>query len=285
MNNSYFFILDTHNYSKLSYFFIKYCSGTYCIFNNKGYARTIGPNFNRRLSMRYIFTVFALVIIFSTVIAAPAAADTRYVGDQLVITLRQGKSTKHKIMKTLKTGTPMEILEEDPTYFKVRISDGTEGYVLRQYISSELPKALRIKELEIKNSGLQNKIGELEKAKNNLEIQLDEIQKKYALEVSELKTKSTNLEQNIDLALNNQDEMTEKYNTLLAQSENVIQISDEREKLLKDNIKITAGIKELRKKNKKLSDSKMIKWFLAGGGVFFFGWMIGKISRKRRSRL
>ena len=235
--------------------------------------------------MRYIFTVFALVIIFSTVIAAPAAADTRYVGDQLVITLRQGKSTKHKIMKTLKTGTPMEILEEDPTYFKVRISDGTEGYVLRQYISSELPKALRIKELEIKNSGLQNKIGELEKAKNNLEIQLDEIQKKYALEVSELKTKSTNLEQNIDLALNNQDEMTEKYNTLLAQSENVIQISDEREKLLKDNIKITAGIKELRKKNKKLSDSKMIKWFLAGGGVFFFGWMIGKISRKRRSRL
>lgn len=235
--------------------------------------------------MRYIFTVFALVIIFSTVIAAPAAADTRYVGDQLVITLRQGKSTKHKIMKTLKTGTPMEILEEDPTYFKVRISDGTEGYVLRQYISSELPKALRIKELEIKNSGLQNKIGELEKAKNNLEIQLDEIQKKYALEVSELKTKSTNLEQNIDLALNNQDEMTEKYNTLLAQSENVIQISDEREKLLKDNIKLTAGIKELRKKNKKLSDSKMIKWFLAGGGVFFFGWMIGKISRKRRSRL
>lgn len=235
--------------------------------------------------MRYIFTVFALVIIFSTVIAAPAAADTRYVGDQLVITLRQGKSTKHKIIKTLKTGTPMEILEEDPTYFKVRISDGTEGYVLRQYISSELPKALRIKELEIKNSGLQNKIGELEKAKNNLEIQLDEIQKKYALEVSELKTKSTNLEQNIDLALNNQDEMTEKYNTLLAQSENVIQISDEREKLLKDNTKLTAGIKELRKKNKKLSDSKMIKWFLAGGGVFFFGWMIGKISRKRRSRL
>jgi len=235
--------------------------------------------------MRYIFTVFALVIIFSTVIAAPAAADTRYVGDQLVITLRQGKSTKHKIMKTLKTGTPMEILEEDPTYFKVRISDGTEGYVLRQYISSELPKALRIKELEIKNSGLQNKIGELEKAKNNLEIQLDEIQKKYALEVSELKTKSTNLEQNIDLALNNQDEMTEKYNTLLAQSENVLQLADEREKLLKENIKLTAGIKELRKENKKMADSKMIKWFLAGGGVFFFGWIIGRISRKKRSRL
>ena len=46
-------------------------------------------------------------------IVPSAEADTRYVGDQLVITLRQGKSTKHKIVKTLKTGTPVEILEEE----------------------------------------------------------------------------------------------------------------------------------------------------------------------------
>ena len=235
--------------------------------------------------MRYIFIIFALVIISSAVIVPPADADTRYVGDELVITLRQGKSTKHKILKTLKSGTPMEVLEEDPTYFKVRISDGTEGYVLRQYISSKPPKALRVNELEIENSGLQNTIGELEKTKSNLEMQLNEIQKKYVREVSELKAKSTNFEQNLDLALNNQDEMTEKYNTLLAQSENVLQLADEREKLLKENIKLTAGIKELRKENKKMADSKMIKWFLAGGGVFFFGWIIGRISRKKRSRL
>ncbi|MBW2472459.1 MAG: hypothetical protein JRE18_10305, partial [Deltaproteobacteria bacterium] len=98
-------------------------------------------------------------------------------------------------------------------------------------------------------------------------------------------TESTNLEQNLDLALNKQDEMTEKYNALLAQSEDVIKLAAEREKLLKENVKLTAGIKELRKENKKMADSKMIKWFLAGGGVFFFGWIIGKISRKKRSRL
>ena len=235
--------------------------------------------------MRHILISFALVIISSIMITQPVAADTRYVGDQLVITLRQGKSTKHKILKTLKTGTPMEVLEEDPTYLKVRISDGTEGYVLRQYISSTPPKTLRIKELEIENRGLQNKIEELEKTKSNLAMQLDEIQKKYIREVSDLKTKSMNLEQNLDLALNNQGEMTEKYNTLLAESENVIQLADEREKLLKENVKLTAGIKDLRKENEKMADSKMIKWFLAGGGVFFFGWIIGKISRKKRSRL
>jgi len=235
--------------------------------------------------MRHLSIIFALVITALTVVAPQAEADTRYVGDQLVITLRQGKSTQHKILKTLKTGTPMEVLEEDQTYFKVRISDGTEGYVLRQYISSQLPKTIRIKELEIENSGLQNKLGELEKIKRKLEIQVDEIQKKYDREVSELTVDSTNFEQSLELALSNQDEITEKYNTLLSQSENVIKIAAEKERLLKENKKLTAGIQELRKENEKMVDSKMIKWFLAGGGVFFFGWIIGKISRKKRSRL
>jgi SH3 domain protein len=218
-------------------------------------------------------------------LAARAQADTRYVVDELVITLRQGKSTQHKILKTLKTGTPMEVLEEGPTYFKVRISDGTEGYVLRQYISSKPPKALLVKKLEIENNGLQNKIGELEKIKNRLEMQVDEIQKKYDSEVSELEAESTNFEQSLELALNNQNEITEKYNTLLSQSENVIKIAAEKDRLLKENKIIKAEIQELRKENEKMEDSKMIKWFLAGGGVFFFGWMIGKISRKKRSRL
>jgi hypothetical protein len=28
----------------------------------------------------------------------------------------------------------------------------------------------------------------------------------------------------------------------------------------------------------------MIKWLLAGGGLLLVGWIIGKISRKKRSR-
>jgi SH3 domain protein len=245
----------------------------------------MGPNYFRRLSMRHLSIIFVLVIIASTVLTLRAEADTRYVVDELVITLRQGKSTQHKILKTLKTGTPMEVLEEGPTYLKVRISDGTEGYVLRQYISSQPPKALRIKELELENRALQKRMGELEKAKSKLEMQVDEIQAKYDREVSELTAESTNFEQSLELALNNQNEITEKYNTLLSQSENVINIAAEKDRLLKENKILKAGIQDLRKENEKMANSKMIKWFLAGGGVFFFGWIIGKISRKKRSRL
>ena len=45
------------------------------------------------------------------------------------------------------------------------------------------------------------------------------------------------------------------------------------------------GVAVFSEKNEKLIAARMVKWFLAGGGVFFFGWIIGKISRKKRSRL
>ena len=234
--------------------------------------------------MRYFSIIFALIIIASNVVVPPAEADTRYVGDQLVITLRLGKSTKHKILKTLETGTPVEVLEEDSTYFKVRTSDGTEGYVLRQYISSNPPKTQRISNLEIENNTLQEKISELQKTKSTLEAQIKGTREKYDQETSTLTIKLAESEQSLEKALNNERKITEKYNNLAAQAENVVNIAKERDQLRQENKKLTAGIEVLQEKNDEIADSRMIKWFLAGGGVFLFGWIIGKISRKKRSR-
>ena len=234
--------------------------------------------------MRFFFIIFTLFIITSNVIVPPAEADTRYVGDQLIVTLRLGESTKHKILKTLKTGTPVEVLQEGETYMKVRTNDGTEGYVLRQYISSNPPKSQRIDKLEIEKNALQKKINELQNAKITLEKQLNGIEEKYKSEFSELTTKSSEIEQNFEKVSNSERLITEKYNTLVAQSENVVAIAQERDQLLQKNNKLTTGMKMLQEKNEKFADSRMIKWFLAGGGVFFFGWITGRISRKKRSR-
>ncbi len=234
--------------------------------------------------MRYICLHLILVLLASYVIVPPAAAETRYVGDQLVITLRQGKSNQHKILKTLKTGTPLELLEEGDPYLKVRTNDGVEGYVLRQYISADPPKTQRIEELELLNTSLQKKIRALEEARSNLEMQLQTSEGNYKEKFASLTSKSADLEQNLEQALNNERIMAEKYETLLSQAENVVEIAAEREQLLQKNKKLEAEVTALLNKNDKLADSRMIKWFLAGGGVFLFGWVIGKISRKKRSR-
>ena len=225
-------------------------------------------------------------MLILSIFIQPAAAETRYVDDQLIITLRMGKSSQHKILKTLKTGTPLEILnEEDETYLKVRTQDGTEGYVLRQYVSANPPKSQRIAELERLNSSLQKKISSLEAANSNLKTQINSYQENYQQEVSSISVKSAELEKNLEQAMINERIMAEKYDTLLAQSENVVEITAERDLLSEQSKKLQADVAVLSEKNEKLSDARMVKWFLAGGGVFFFGWIIGKISRKKRSRL
>jgi SH3 domain protein len=236
--------------------------------------------------VRYITIFFYLTVLTLSIFLQPAAAETRYVDDQLIITLRMGKSSQHKILKTLKTGTPLEILnEEDETYLKVRTQDGTEGYVLRQYVSSNPPKSQRIAELERLNSSLQKKISSLEAANSNLKTQINSYQENYQQEVSSISVKSAELEKNLEQAMINERIMAEKYDTLLAQSENVVEITAERDLLSEKSKKLQADVAVLSEKNEKLSDARMVKWFLAGGGVFFFGWIIGKISRKKRSRL
>ena len=98
-----------------------------------------------RFSIKLILFLFTFLFIHTI-----AAAETMYVSDQLLITLRRGKSTEHKILNTLKTGTPLEILdrEEKDNYVKVRLQSGEEGYVLSQYLTNDTPKLVLISRLE-----------------------------------------------------------------------------------------------------------------------------------------
>ena len=232
------------------------------------------------------FFPILITFLLLCMLSFPSAvmADTRYVDDQLVITLRQGKSSKHRILRTLKTGTPLEVLEEDGSYLKVRTDDGLEGFVLNQYMSTSRPKAQVIKQLEGDNKGLQQKIARLDKTNNDLKAQITAMQENHARELLELTGKSSLIEESLQQIKTEQDVTAEKYNTLLVQSENVVAIAEERDQLLKNKSKLTSEVTSLRNQNEKLSDNRMIKWFLTGGSVFLLGWIIGKISRKKRSR-
>ena len=80
----------------------------------------------------------ALTLLLSVTVAM--ADDTRYVTDQLEITLRSGQSTKHQIIRMLPSGTPVELLEtdEETKYSRIRTSDdGTEGWVLSRYLDEQ----------------------------------------------------------------------------------------------------------------------------------------------------
>jgi SH3 domain protein len=214
-----------------------------------------------------------------------AFADTRYVVDELIITMRLGKGTGFKILKSLKTGTAVEVLEdEDKSYLKVRTSDGVEGYVLRQYISKNPPKAKRIEELEVLNRSQQERINTLETARSALAEKLETIEEEYGRKFAGMSSRTAGLEQKLEQAVSRERQLAERYATLETQAENVLAVVAERDDLLQRNKKMETEVRDLRQKSEKLANTRMIKWFLAGGGVFLFGWIVGKISRKKRSR-
>jgi len=65
------------------------------------------------------------------------AQTTRYVSDELEITMRNGQGVQFSIRKMLESGTRLDVLETDPAgYSKVRTSEGVEGWVLTRYLSN-----------------------------------------------------------------------------------------------------------------------------------------------------
>ena len=72
---------------------------------------------------------------------------------------------------------------------------------------------------------------------------------------------------------------------LQQKAENVVLIDQERQRLKKELAVVNQELGQLQQDNAAMLKTAMIKWFLAGGGVLFIGWVAGKFSRKKRRSL
>ena len=135
-------------------------------------------------------------------------AETGYVSDMLILSLREGPGRQYNILSTLRSNTAVEILEKQGNYFKVKTEPGDIGWVERRYITPELPKTITIERL-------QEKIETLAQQKEALNGANAELQK----EKSALINQNTQLsEQNSTLAEENST-LTKKNITLMEQWE------------------------------------------------------------------
>ena len=209
------------------------------------------------------------VLILITLSGAIAFAETRYVIDQIIVNLREGKGTDFKTIKTLKTGTPLEVLDEDSSYVRVRTKTGEEGFVAKQYVTKQTPSPLVIQRLQNDNK--------------RLTAELDQL-KKISTTQSELKANAEDEIDQLDKTLNQSrdqlKQMQQRYEDLRFKSEHIVQLAEERDLLDAENKKLSSESLQLRQENEDFRRSQTIRWFLAGGGVFLFGWVAGKISRK-----
>ncbi len=214
-------------------------------------------------------TFAMLLLLFAT----PALAETRYVSDQLIVTVRSGKGNDFKILETVPTATPVKIVEEGKHYVKVITPKGTEGYISRRYISKQLPKKTQIKQLNQELTRLQQ---QLTTQQQNINGSKNEVGA-HKTQIKELTAQLSKTRQEFK-------NVSADYKALLNTSENVLNISAENKQLIEETNLINSELLVLREENKNFHRSNMIQWFLAGGSVFFGGWLIGKISRKKQRR-
>ena len=233
------------------------------------------------MSTLKLILLFVLFILLSVSVRV-AHADRRYVSDMLIITLRTGKGQEYKVIKTLKTDTPVEVLEESEGYLRVRTDEGEEGWVAEQYISSEVPKSVIIRGLKKETSTLNARIEELEKDQDSLLEQFEVATQRHAAKVEELEKNASNSKEEASRLKIKLAQITEKHNTLIDQSKNVVDLISEQKRLQAKNVNLNTRAEHLQKENTDLRNTRRLQWFLAGGGVFFIGWIAGKVSRKKK---
>ena len=211
-----------------------------------------------------------LVLLLTTAAISNAVAETRYVSDELEITLRVGPSTKQRIISMLKSGTEVEILSVDPKsgYSKVRAANGKTGFVLSRFLMDEPSAREQV-------ASLTAKIQELQAEPEQVRSRLNQLQDDYA-----------RLQKDHQKLLNDKNSITQELAGIRQTAANAINISNERSELRKQVVKLKQEVADLQHTNRELANNRNQRWFLIGAGVvigsILLGWLLPYLRFKRR---
>ena len=140
------------------------------------------------------------VIICAVILLASEAgfAQTKYVSDEFEIMLRTGQSGRHEILRQIKSGTPLTVLEQGGNYTKVRLGSGVEGWVLTRYLSNQPSGRDRLATLEKRYDDLKQRFDQkVEQEKQSLHKEITRLER-IAKKPLELQRENANLKAQLE---------------------------------------------------------------------------------------
>ncbi|MCR4302494.1 MAG: TIGR04211 family SH3 domain-containing protein [Sulfuricaulis sp.] len=124
------------------------------------------------------------LVLLGTVFAA--RAETVYIAERIRIGLRAEIPETSAIVKTVETGTPLEIIERFDKLTRVRDSQGAEGWIETRYLSTEPPARLQ-------HTRLQDELATSRTQVNEAQAQLKKAQTTIAEQAGKIKELEKNL--------------------------------------------------------------------------------------------
>jgi SH3 domain protein len=193
--------------------------------------------------------------------AAAARAEVRFIRDTVVISLRTRPDNISETIRLMRTGTRLELLKETGDYYFVRLEDGTEGWVLKQYAVTDPPAAARLTPMQEENEKLKRDIAALE---------------------AKLGKKGRGASGGADTA--ELEKLKADYAALKEKSGRSIELALENERLAATNSRLTDEAEGLRAELASAGSGGAVPWFLAGGAAILLGWFLGVVSGRKKKQ-
>lgn len=157
-------------------------------------------------------------------------AETLYVTDRILLGLHSEANEESPLLDSVPSGTAVQVLETSGAFKKVRLPNGTSGWVSSGYLVDTRPATAQVDELAAKEAKLQADLKsvkqELDKKDRNLQLQSDELSNARTT-IQELKKKASNATPAVDTKMAEElaaaNEEIEKLKQSLAQTESEAQ--------------------------------------------------------------
>ena len=208
-----------------------------------------------------------LITLLSTAPLA-SAVDSRYVTDSFEVTMRSGTSTQNSIVRMLRSGERVTLIESDPEtqYSLVESEDGRQGYVLSRFLMDAPASRQILGELRVEHEQQQKRL------------------EQQSAEITELQ-QSLQQEQTDNAALKTALRASEQeLADVRATAENTLNILEQNKRLQTVVEQLREEKSVLTAENARLSDSTRMDWFVRGAAVSLIAFVIGIVVTRIRWR-
>jgi SH3 domain protein len=144
--------------------------------------------------------------------------------------------------------------------------NGTEGWLLKRYISQEKPLAQLVETLRKENDSLKERWDTI------------------TAENKEVGSRNEQLQQELNSCVAALSETRDQFQTLQDETADVVRIKNELATSQELITSLRQQLGTIAAENDQLRDNQSIKWFLAGGGTLIFGCIVGIASSRSRRR-